>query len=245
MRKATMTLIVVLTLSLGTMMTAIAIKPEGNTKGNEKESSTGNGIDLTGEHYNLNIIGKKSDWSGGGSYDNPDRHTMFIPENTSTFSYTTPDEVMHNGSVGIEFTRGNEFAVIDGNAFDDGWCQFQVGKGTYSVFVTCKAKPGYTSDIGGWVYAENETGRWFHMNIGEIEVKSRKYVECTDIFYISMEEDVFGILNGSMWVFDYLDYVMNYDFSLDDNYDDIVDAMYFWDLQNNGNKLIKLRFYEV
>jgi hypothetical protein len=39
----------------------------------------------SGAHYNLNIIGKKSDWSGGGSYDNPARHTMFVPENTDEF----------------------------------------------------------------------------------------------------------------------------------------------------------------
>ena len=56
---------------------------------------------------------------------------------------------------------------------------------------------------------------------------------------------LFGILSSDMWVFDYLDYVTEYDFSLDENYEDIVDAMYLWDLQNNGNKLIKLRFYEV
>ena len=30
--------------------------------------------------YVLNLIGKKDGWSGGGSYDNPDRHTMFLPQ---------------------------------------------------------------------------------------------------------------------------------------------------------------------
>jgi hypothetical protein len=245
MTKAIVTLVIVLALSLGAVMAVMADKPEENTNGKPEKDSKGNGIDLTGAHYNLNIIGKKSDWSGGGSYNNPDRHTMFVPENTSTFSYTTPDNVTHNGSVGIEFRRGNDFAVLDGTAYDDGWCQFQVARGTYRVYITCKAKPGYTSDIGAWVYAENTTGSWFHMDVGQIEVKGRKFVECTDLFYVTPTEDVFGILNGPMWVFDYLEYVSEYDFSLDPNYDDIVDAMYFWDLQNNGNKLIKLRFYEV
>lgn len=231
---------------LAAMIAAVsADPPEGKGKGN--------GIDLTGEHYNLNIIGKKSDWNGGGSYDNPDRHTMFVPEDTKAkdengdyiFSYTTPDDVVHEGAIGIGFTRGDDFAVKDGNAFDDGWCHFQVGGKTYKVFICCKAKPGYTSDIGAWVYAEDDTGNWYYMDVGEIQVKGRKFIECTDLFYVSTEEDDFGILTEDMWVFDYLDYVSEYDFSEDPNYSDIVDAMYFWDLQNNGNKLIKLRFYPV
>jgi hypothetical protein len=41
------------------------------------------GTDFNGAHYNLNIVGKKADWSGGGSYDNWDRHTMFVPGNTT------------------------------------------------------------------------------------------------------------------------------------------------------------------
>ena len=237
MLKAIVALSMVMVLGIGAVIVVEADKPE--------EKGSGNGIDLTGEHYNLNIIGKKSDWNGGGTYDNPDRHTMFVPEDTSTFSYVTPDDVTHTGSIGIEFTRGDDFAVKDGNAFDDGWCQFEVGKGTYRVFITCKAKPGYTSDIGSWVYAKDSTGSWYYMDVGEIEVKGRKFTDCTDLFYVSTEEDLFGILSSDMWVFDYLDYVTEYDFSLDENYEDIVDAMYLWDLQNNGNKLIKLRFYEV
>jgi len=31
----------------------------------------------------LNLLGKKDGWSGGGSYDNPDRHTMFVPDTTT------------------------------------------------------------------------------------------------------------------------------------------------------------------
>ena len=41
------------------------------------------GTDFNGPHYNLNIIGKKLTWSGGGSYNNPDRHTIFVPEDTT------------------------------------------------------------------------------------------------------------------------------------------------------------------
>jgi len=103
------------------------------------------GTDFNGPHYNLNIIGKKSDWSGGGSYDNWDRHTMFVPEDTD--GYFTP-----NGEPGITIwmTQGPEFAVIDGNAFDDGEAAFELGPGTYKVYIVAKAKPGGETDITGW-----------------------------------------------------------------------------------------------
>ena len=227
------------------MVLVDAKKPVGSDSETDDNSDNGgNGIDLTGEHYNLNIIGKKSSWSGGVDNTDTSRHTMFVPENSSTFSYTGPDGNPVNGSVGIEFTRGDDFAVLDPNAFDDGWCQFQVGRGTYQVYITCKAKPGYTSDIGSWVYAENESGGQFLFNVGEIQVKGRKFVDCTDMFMVSEEEDEMNVSapGQNWWVFDYLDYLEAYDFGENNN---ITQSMYFWDLQNNGNKLLKMRFYPV
>jgi len=50
------------------------------------------GTDFNGPHYNLNIIGKKLTWSGGGSYNNPDRHTMFVPQYTNELGCFTPDD---------------------------------------------------------------------------------------------------------------------------------------------------------
>jgi len=44
-----------------------------------------------GAHYNLNIIGKKSDWNAQGSFSNPDRHTMFVPEDIEDYNTNHPD----------------------------------------------------------------------------------------------------------------------------------------------------------
>ena len=38
-------------------------------------------FDMNGPHYNLNLIGKAKEMPG--DYDNPDRHTMFVPLDTS------------------------------------------------------------------------------------------------------------------------------------------------------------------
>ena len=66
--------------------------------------------------YVLNLVGKKNSWSGGGSYDNPDRHTMFLPQTTTE-------------NVTVWMSQGTDFAVLDGNAFDDGNLSFQLGAG--------------------------------------------------------------------------------------------------------------------
>jgi len=206
----------------------------------------------SGAHYNLNIIGKKADWNGGGSYDNPDRHTMFVPEDTTGLFIPTPgdDETTNVGDlpgIKIEMTQGDEFAVLDGNAFDDGECAFQLAPGKYEVWITAKAKPpkpgeDYYTNIGGWVFAADDEGDNYYYNIGSVMVKKNLgWLDATHIFYVSTGEDYFGIILEDMWVFDYLDFLVGYDFGDDP---DITDAAYFWQYDNHGNKLVKVRFYE-
>ena len=43
-----------------------------------------------------------------------------------------------------------------------------------------------------------------------------------------------------MWVFEYLSFLTGYDFG---DGPDITDAAYFWQYDNHGNKLVKVRFY--
>jgi len=73
----------------------------------------------SGAHYNLNIIGKKSDWNAQGSFDNPDRHTMFVPQDTTGWTIATPGDddtsaVPDLPGIKISMTQGDEFAVLDG-----------------------------------------------------------------------------------------------------------------------------------
>jgi len=221
-------------------------KGNGNGNGDVKP-----GTDFNGSHYNLNIIGKKADWSGGGSYDNPDRHTMFVPEDTTGWTIETPgDEDTTNvpdlDGIRIWMTQGSDWAVLDGNAFDDGECAFQLAPGHYKVYIVAKAKPPkpgeeYYTDITGWVYAADEYGAAYYYDIGDVRVtKSKKWKDATDLFYVSPGEDYFGIISADMWVFEYLSFLTAYDFGLDP---DIIDAAYFWQYDNHGNKLVKVRFY--
>ena len=201
----------------------------------------------SGAHYNLNIIGKKSDWSGGGSYDNPNRHTMFVPENTDEFELnetacSAPEPDVGHGKVGPGITiwmtscdnkiNGDDcdFAVLDGNAFDDCKCEFQLAPGKYEVWIVAKAKPGGNTDITGWLYDPNlyPNEVFLKTDAGTINVKSsgKDWTDATDLFYYE-----------GQWVFDYLQEL------IDDP--DLDPGAYFWQFDNKGNKLVKVRFYKV
>jgi len=221
-----------------------------------------NEIDLNGPHYNLNIIGKKADWNGNPG-NNPDRHTMFVPEDTTGWEIVLPavdnpgpigefpDDWYVKDGIAIWMSQGPEFAMLDCNAFDDGECSFQLGPGKYRVFICAKAKPNddFYTDITGWVYAHDDVyGDYYLYDIGYIQVKGKKWSEATDLFYVSPGEDFFGLISEDMWVFEYLSFIENYDFTdggLDPDAIDIDEALYFWQFDNHGNKLIKVRFYPI
>ena len=221
MRKKLIAIVLAVAL-LATMSGVALAKPNGVKPG----------TDFNGPHYNLNIIGKKADWSGGGSYNNPDRHTMFVPQDTS--GYTTPNSL---SGITIWMTQGSDWAVLDGNAFDDGECAFQLAPGKYKVYIVAKAKPGGSTNITGWVYYEETGDHYF--SIGTVKVtKSKWWKDATDIFYVSCAEDPFGHVpcNGlGMWVFHYLAWLAGEP--------GVTDTAYFWQYDNHGNKLVKVRFY--
>ena len=200
------------------------------------------GTDFNGPHYNLNIIGKKADWNGSAGY-NSDRHTMFVPENTDEFELNgnpceAPEPDLGHGKVGSGITiwmtscdnkiNGDDcdFAVLDGNAFDDCKCEFQLAPGKYEVWIVAKAKPGGETNITGWLYDPNTLEYFLKTDAGTINVKSKgkEWQVATDLFYY-----------GGQWVFDYLQELID---------DPLLDSgAYFWQYDNKGNKLVKVRFY--
>jgi len=216
----------------------------------------------SGAHYNLNIIGKKSDWSGQGSYSNPNRHTMFVPENTDEFMLDGShcyapaplpegEEVPVGPGITIWMTQCGEecddFAVLDGNAFDDCKCEFRLARGRYDVYIVAKAKPpkpgeDYYTDITGWVmgYDPIEKEDYFYFSIGTVNVKKKEgWQDATHIFEVSASEDLFvwgDPLDYPVWVFDYL--------SMLESEQGMEDTAYFWQYDNHGNKLVKVRFYK-
>lgn len=233
-------------------------------------------IDFNGPHYELNLLGKKNDWNDK-TFDNPDRHTMFIPRDTEGWKIFLEENnivINHKDTIGknvgflpgirIDMTQGQEFAVLDGTVFDGDGCEFQLGPGNYQVFVAARGKKNVPdAKIDAWLEALQETldvsadeidSLWYYLNLGSITVK-RNWQDMTDLFYIDEEEAYPLPYNGGpngQWIFDYMDWLDELVIELDTDGDGVVDEVityselaYFWQLQNNGSQLIKVRFYPV
>jgi hypothetical protein len=190
----------------------------------------------------LNLLGKKDEWSGGGSYTNPNRHTMIIPETTTGIGGSgslgdgTPTQV----NLTMWITQGAEFAVIDGNGYDDAEVALQLGPGKYAVFVVALGKPGGKSDIRGWVY--NKTDNTYLFMTGMVTVsghnKKPQWKDATSLLFVSKQEDPYGIVTGDpQWIFDYLAAL--------ESAMPLGDYLYLWDIDNQGIRHLQLRFYKI
>lgn len=169
------------------------------------------GKNFSGTHDTLNLIGKKAGWNGNG--DNGS--VMFVPQDTTAFATV-------NGQPGITIwvTQGSDFAVIDSNALDgDG--SFQLGPGTYHVYVVALAKPGGNANISGWIYDNATTA--YYLLVGTVNVGGHsgqpKWKDATGLFYYS-----------GQWIFSYLATLPT-------------GSAYFWQYDNQGDKLVQVRFY--
>jgi hypothetical protein len=216
-------------------------------------------LDLNGPHFNLNLVGKADGWNDK-EVTNPERHTMFVPMDTTNWqidlkSGPAGNKVVNHGSVSTNVTSlpgfaiymtqsgSDDFAVIDGTAFDGDPCELELADGKYWVVVAAKAKPVASQPtIDGWAQVYDEYGfLYYYLNLGTVTV-SRKWIDATDLFFIDNDEINTGAtglptVSGEVWIFDYLDYL--------EGLAQYSDTAYFWQLQNNGSKLIQVRFYPM
>lgn len=214
---------------------------------------------ILGRHYYLlNILGKKDGFGSHQSFDNPDRHTIFVPEDTTRYNDgVSLGNLSLTDSIIIRMTSGPEFAVIDGNGMD-GEAALQLEGGKYYVFITALGKPSKdgdprSADVTGW-YQDDEGGLCYLLGSVSISRSKGKPVteDATNLFYIAWSQiasitglddaaiegylDAYGdyAIGDDVWIFDFLT-------MLQDVYNDT--DYYFWQLHNSGLKHIQVRFY--
>lgn len=195
------------------------------------------GTDFSGPHINLNLIGKNKIMPGTYSGN---RHSIFVPIDTSNSSIPLkqPNNLSTDSlpGAGIWFTQdptATDLYVIDGNATDDTGAQVVLPGGKYAVYIAAPAQNPKVQDpsasITGWYQYYDSTGSlYYYYQLGTVTVsKSSKWVGADSLFYTS----------GGEWIFDYLN-------DLETTYG-YTQTAYFWQLLNNGDKLIQVRFYPV
>jgi hypothetical protein len=193
----------------------------------------GSEIPDNGKHYNLNIIGvphkKTADMTGSN------RHTIFVPLGRNDDVRNCRILVVRN----IE--NPDQFQVLDGNA-TDGEALIAVpfedyGTLSYNVYATALGKPGGQANVGATVTFEE--GTYGSLLMGSFDLKRSKGkpkpVDISDIFradgWIDADESgdfdaATDISFSNVWVF---------------NVPTLLS--YFWDYDNQGLKLMQVRFY--
>jgi len=173
----------------------------------------------SGAHYNLNIIGVPKDKSAAMDSNNGGR--IFVPL---------------AGKTSIWLQQGDTFGVLDANGTDGNGASFQLpnpdpdndGITEYSVWARALGKPGGKSITTTCAYDVDGT-EWcsvYSMVLVRDKGKSSFTNVSRELLYIYADLNADGVIER----------LPLFDSALQD---------YFWSYDNNGLKLVQLRFYEI
>ncbi|MDP3963126.1 MAG: hypothetical protein Q8Q39_01380 [bacterium] len=190
-------------------------------------SAGGNGAP-SGAHYNLNIIGVAKDKTA--PMDGNDGHRIFVKL---------------DGNTKILLSEGETFNVLDANGTDGNGAKFQLpnpdpdndGITVYSVYARALGTPGGNAMIATCATAPGEDGIFGTADDEEVCSTETLTVERTkgkssfenvsrELLYIFVDLDGDGTAE-------------RYNLFADELQD------YFWSYDNNGLKVLQLRFYEM
>ncbi len=193
----------------------------------------GSEIPDNGTHYNLNIIGVPH----GKTADMTDssRHTIFVPLGASGEVKSCHIFVVRN------VANPDQFEVLDGNA-TDGSATIAVpfqdyGTLSFNVYATALGKPVGLANVDATVTFED--GTYGSLLMGSFELKrgkgTPKPVNISDIFRASgwIDVDASGTFDSNIYTTFTNVWVFNVPTLLS----------YFWDYDNQGLKLMQIRFY--
>jgi hypothetical protein len=219
MKGKIMILVIVITLVISTFMINVTAKRNKITDDGPKP-----GTDFNGEHYTLNILGK---WKiGNGPYDNPDRHTIFVPL---------------DGDTKILMHLGNSFGVLDGNGLD-GECIFQMPRKqrNFKVYIVTLGKPldGTKVEYADDFVYDNVSGKWYYeLPLEAFDVTAHKgnpkWTDVSMAFFINLTyynetiQETGSLYQGWLWQVPEELWEQSY---------------YFWDLKGS-DRHIQVRFY--
>jgi hypothetical protein len=219
---------------------AIAVIAVGSITGFAQQTTTGNGTP-SGPHYNLNIIGvtngKTANMTGS------DRHTIFVPLDTAE------DDPVPGTDIWL--TQG-PFAVCDGNAFDAATdcngtkiaklgavfqlpCNTNISTAAGTTLVPCTT--GDTASYDVWARTLGTPGGSSTLTTCATDPTGALVCSTNKAVFVRMKPNKFTNVTDALT-------------SLVDTTTLQTVALFqgnfqgfFWDYDNNGNKLVQLRFY--
>jgi hypothetical protein len=212
-------------------------------------AQTGNGAP-SGPHYNLNIIGvthgKKAPLTGS------DRRTIFVP--LVSDPNTNEPDTLASASAPILLTPG-PFTVCDGNAFDkavdcNGTTVNKVGAvfqlpcnnlDSLGLVVPCTVNgPGSIASYQVWARVVGKPGGSGTITLCAFDITTNTDICNTDEVLMRNKANKFTDITKTLTTL-----VNVLGPSGTGNYPLFADGFsgFFWDYDNNGNKVLQLRFY--
>jgi len=202
------------------------------------QAGVGSEIPDNGKHYNLNIIGMKNQKDADMTGSN--RHTIFVPLGEDGVPKSVKIYVVRN------YANPDKFQVLDGNACDEDGATIAVpfedyGTLSFNVYATALGKPGGHAKVDATVTFEEGTYGGLLMDTFTLKrengkgTKGPKPLNISDIFRATGWIDVCGEMGvedtcdisfNNVWVF---------------NVPTLLE--YLWDYNNEGLKLMQVRFY--
>jgi hypothetical protein len=195
--------------------------------------ATGNGAP-SGAHYNLNIIGvgkgKTPNMTGGSG------HRIFVGLGGKTAADTA------NTQIALSLSTDGTFKVVDANGTDDGRAEFMLpAPGTYSIWARSLGKPGGQAKVttcAEYTYTDEVTGQTVTENVCSTS---------NEIFMRDKGKSSFKNVTPTLTTID-----------LDASNTEVITACggttvslfnpclegYFWNYDNNGLRVLQLRFYK-
>ncbi|MDD1678012.1 MAG: hypothetical protein LUO93_02350 [Methanomicrobiales archaeon] len=215
--------------------------------------AAGNGIDLNGQHFNLNLVGiSKSDRNMPDDLDTG--HTIFVKYN-KTGGVTTR----------IYLKQGADFQVLDKDG-TDGKARFQLpnpypdynsttgelGDPAYMIYIRVLGKPGGSGSITTGLCNVTDpaatecvidiSGVWLSADTVTLtpHANDNKFEEVTDkLTTVNLSQfSICGDGNDPCGIVPIFD-LNPFDLTSPEYY------LYFWEMYNNGIKLVQLRFYPL
>lgn len=191
------------------------ISPTDDSSSDLMFKTTGNGAP-NGAHYNLNIIGVPKTKTANMDGNNGHRIFVKLVGNTKIWLFEGPFEVLDaNG------TDGNaSFQLPDPDPENDGITE-------YSVYARALGKPGGSSVMTTCAYDEFDVLWCSTESLVSIRFKGKSTFTnvSKQLLYIYADIDGNGIKRYPLF---------------DDRLED-----YYWNYDNNGLKLLQLRFYPI
>jgi hypothetical protein len=196
-------------------------------------------IKLSGAHFNLNLLGK-ADKCPGDDLVGSNRHTIMVLLKSS--DKVEPNAILGDGDVmfadldrtnKIFLAPGTDFQVVDGNACDKDGAKFTLPEDiatNWEIYARELGKPGGKGEITTCAVDPTTQEVVCSMTSVELERKAGRPLwkkvtyELTTIDYCILQAGG-GCIAAQVKLFD--DEFQNY----------------FWDYDNNGLRLVQLRFY--